>query len=1645
VKLAARFERSWRLTQPENAIGPRAVHSAILTRVATIHSLLAEIRETSLSQREKGDRFERLMQEYLRTDPQFVEQFSEVWVWSEWPGNSGKVDTGIDLVARERDESGYCAIQCKFYAPDQHLQKQDIDSFFTASGKEPFTSRLIISTTDKWGKNAEDALEQQQIPVSRIGLAEIGQSPVLWDFLWPAAADAEISLALAPKHELRPHQTEAAEDVFRGFESHDRGKLIMACGTGKTFTALKIVERLAAERERDTNVLFLVPSISLLSQALREWTAQCQTPMRCFAVCSDTKVGKRSASEDIRVHDLTFPATTDPQKLIAQTERAKQATRLTVIFSTYQSIATISAAQQAGLPKFDLAICDEAHRTTGVTLADSKESHFVRIHDPEYVKADKRLYMTATPRLFDESTKSSAAENAAVLCSMDDEALYGPEFHRLGFGKAVEGDLLTDYKVLILTVDESYLARSLQSEFADHNRELNIGDIAKIVGCWNGLAKRSGTTSDGSGFAPSERPMHRAVAFSRSINESEALTAKFAAVIDNYEGAEDDALRCEVRHVDGTYNALRRNEQLDWLKGEVGANECRILSNARCLSEGVDVPALDAVLFLNPRNSVVDVVQSVGRVMRRAEDKDYGYIILPVGIPAGVTPEQALADNKRYKVVWQVLQALRAHDDRFNATVNKIELNKHKPAQIMVGTVGFDAENSNEPASGAPQGAAPGTAAAAQLAIDFHVDEWRDAIYAKIVTKVGERAYWDTWAKDVAQIAERHVTRINALLADPTSDVQERFDEFVGGLRANLNDSITYKDAVDMLAQHLITRPVFDALFEDYSFAEHNPVSQAMQGMLEILNEQHVDTEAATLEKFYDSVRMRAADIDNAEGKQRIIAELYERFFKVAFPRVAESLGIVYTPVEIVDFIIASVEHVLEREFGASVSDEGVHVLEPFAGTGTFVVRLLQSGVIKPEDLARKYASELHANEILLLAYYIAAINIEATYHDLAGGEYKPFNGMVLTDTFQMTEAADSMDEVIFPDNNERAAHQKALDIRVILGNPPYSVGQGSQNDNNQNLSYPTLDRQIEKTYAAASSAGLKRNLYDSYIRAFRWATDRIQSYGVVAFVSNGSFIDGAFADGFRKTLVAEFSAIYVFNLRGNQRTSGETSRQEGGKVFGQGSRAPIGITLLVKNPSASGSCLLNYHDIGDYLNTEMKLSTIGDFGSAENIPWQRIIPNAAGDWVNQRDATFATFAPLGDKKNTAAEPLFGTYSQGVLTARDAWAYNFSCGALESNMHRMIDFYNSQRNSFDAWVLENGLQRNIGEVEEFIDRDASKISWTRGLKNDLRQSKAAEFDKHQRVTSMYRPYCKQWLYFDRQFNEMVLLVPKLFPSPGHENIVISLNASDARKEFGAIITNVVPNLALSDPGQCFPLYYYEPADNHGALFTEGEIIDGYRRHDAITDTTLARYQDQYGIDVTKEDIFYYVYGVLHSPAYKQRYAADLKKMIPRIPMVVDFWGFSDAGRQLAAWHLDYEEVDPWPLEEFTSGAADDYRVEKMRFGRTEKATDRACVVYNANLTLAGIPEEAHRYVVNGRSAIEWIMDRYQVKTDPASGIVNDPNNWALEHENPRYIVELVKRIVSVSMATVDTVDRLPDLELLTEGSDDQQTSAPTTT
>lgn len=1598
----------------------------------SFRDILEQIENASLSPREKGERFEKLIQAYLQVEPLYADDFEEVWLWQDYPGRDGRTDTGVDLVASNA-AGDLTAIQCKFYAPGTSITKEHVDGFIAASGKKgEFSRRLFVSTSDNWSSKADDTVQGQDPEVERLRAQDLDNSSIDWSQF---SLEKPGELTRQKPKTPRSYQLEAIEAVVDGFEFADRGKLIMACGTGKTFTSLKLVESFVPA---GGTVLFMVPSIALLSQTVREWSAAADRPQHRFAVCSDVKVGRRqkSDSEDISVTDLAFRATTDGAELAAEYRKIEaKPDDLTVVFSTYQSIQAITAAQKAkdGLPEFDLIVCDEAHRTTGVTLAGDDDSAFVRIHDNHEVAGKKRLYMTATPRVYGDAAQAKADRLGAKLADMNDPDKFGETFHTLSFGKAVEQKILTDYKVLVLAVDENHVTKDFQGFLANNDGELGLEDTAKLIGCWNGLAKKPDPTDPGQ-FETDPEPMKRAVAFAgNSIKASKQITAGFNQIAAeevaklNPEG--DHALGLQVHHVDGSFNVLKRNEQLDWLKADPGEGECRILSNAKCLSEGVDVPALDAVLFLAPRKSQVDVVQSVGRVMRRPEDgsKKYGYVILPIAVPSGTKPEDVLADNERYKVVWQVLQALRSHDDRLEAEINKIALTKQKSTRISIGFFGPGGDGDDDGHEG--DSSSGKDKVQRQMAWSFsNVEQMRDAIFARIVEKVGDRTYWETWAKDIAKIAQSYITRIRGLVDQDKGELRVAFEEFLKGLQDNLNPQVDEDQAIEMLAQHAITQPIFDALFEGYKFSESNPVSISMQKMLDLLEPENLDREQKNeLDDFYRSVELRASGIEDPKVKQEIIKDLYETFFKTAFKDMADRLGIVYTPIEIVDFILNSADQALREHFGKGITDEGVHVLDPFTGTGTFIVRLIQSGLIKPEDLERKFRYELHANEIVLLAYYVAAINIEEAFHGQAGGDYQPFDGIVLTDTFQMHEE-DDQDELPglerFPENNERVKRQKELPIRVIVGNPPYSVGQASGNDNNQNLKYPHLDKRIEETYAAATTATNKNSLYDSYIRAIRLASDRIGEKGVVCFVSNGGFLDGNTADGLRKCLAEEFSQISVFNLRGNARTAGEQRRKERGNVFGSGGRITIAITLLVKDPETNGPAKLLYRDIGDYLTREEKLAILSEHQDFTHLDLTEIVPNEDGDWLNQRDPSFGEYPPIGRKDaSEALAPVFSLYSAGLKTNRDAWVYGFSSTGVRSNVKRMIEFFNAQVDE-------------VGGSSVSPDMDPTKFSWNRADKTRLKNNQKLEVNPEGFRTSAYRPFSKQRVYFDRTANDMVYQLERLFPTPEQENYGFYYVGMGSAVPFSVLMLDVVPDLHVTGAGsggQFFPRYtYMKQGDADNLLDAAEDDGSPYRRLDNITDEILADYRAAYGGEVTKDDIFFYVYGLLHSPDYRERFQADLKKMLPRIPKVSgkeDFEAFTEAGRKLSDLHISYESVEPWSLA-IQEPADADYRVKKMKFAGTGKNKDRSTIIYNDQITVAGIPEEAYRYMLGSRSAIEWIMDRYQVKTDKKSGITNDPNDWCDEVGDPRYILDLVGRVVRVSMETMEIVDGLPSLEVL---------------
>jgi predicted helicase len=1643
--------------------------------LTALSQILNSFRAASKTEREKGTYFEELIVLYLTHEPKFKDLYSKVCLYSEWAKDQGQKahDTGIDLVAESRTGEIH-AVQCKLYSPDYRLQKSDIDSFFTASGKKPFTHRIIFSTTNLWSRHAEDALQDQQPPVTKIDLQALEESQIDWVAYAPAQGGKK-TVSLKAKKTPRPHQKYAIENVRNHFKTYERGKLIMACGTGKTYTSLKIAEEMAGKGGR---VLFLVPSLSLLSQTLTEWTQESEIPLHSFAVCSDSDVGKNSVYDEdtvqVLTHELRFPATTDAKSLAREVANCHDKAHMSVVFSTYHSIEVISKAQKNnGLEPFDIIICDEAHRTTGATFGDEIESNFVKVHDAKFLKAEKRLYMTATPRIYADSAKAMAEKDNVAICSMDDEELYGPQFHVLTFSEAVTQGLLVDYKVIVLSVNTDVVNERLQDLLKDENNQLKVDDAAKIVGCWKALSKQD-LTKD---LLEDGLPMRRAVAFCQVIEpstkarahkvSSKNIAGVFEAVVEEYKkkdvGDLASSLVCKAKHVDGSMNASTKAELLDWLKAESEENTCQILSNVRCLSEGVDVPSLDAVLFLTPRNSQVDVVQSVGRVMRKAPGKKRGYIILPVVIPSDTTPEQALNDNKTYRVVWEVLQALRSHDDRFDAMINKLDLIGKDPSKMEVIAVtekiakkgkSSDTNSSESKAEKARGGSTIGSTQpkardSVPVPMKFEIGELERAIYAKVVQKCGNRHHWEDWANDIAKIARTHIERIGAILKNPKyTREQEAFARFASELRDDLNDSITDAEVIEMLAQHLITKPVFEALFAGYSFASQNPISLAMQGVLDVLNEHRLDKEADTLNRFYASVKQRADGIENAQGKQKIVVELYDKFFRNAFPKMTERLGIVYTPVEVVDFIIHSVNHLLQTEFRQTLGSKGVHIIDPFTGTGTFITRLMQSGVIKPEELAHKYKHEIHANEIVLLAYYIAAINIEAVYHSLMGGNYVPFEGICLTDTFQLYEKEDLVSQMLV-DNSARRKRQKALDIRVIIGNPPYSVGQDNANDNNANVVYPTLDDRIRSTYVARSNATNKNGLYNSYIRAIRWASDRVGKSGIVGFVTNAGFLEANIGDGLRKCLAEEFSSIHVFHLRGNQRTQGEMSRREGGKIFGSGSRAPIAISFLAKNPAAKKQGQIFFHDIGDYLSQAEKLQKIADFGSVTGISstdgWQSITPDEHGDWLKQRDGTFEKFITLGDKDGLEAKKLFENFTRGVATARDAWCVNYSGSSLTANIKRMGAFYNSEVERFYRAYSKLEKKRREPLVDKFIDFDATKISWNRSLKQELVKERRFEFEHLSVRKSFYRPFTKQTMYFNRQLNDMIYQMPRIFPDAKADNLAIILPGPGEDRPFSVLMVNSITDLHFIHGGQGFPLFLYDDPkeDDEEPNLLAKKAQEGRTRRDAITKEGLAHFQAAHpGEKLTSEDIFYYVYGLLHSPEYRERYADNLSKELPRIPCVKkasDFWAFSKAGRDLAKLHLDYEKVKPYAVKVDMTDAGrgvkpeNYYRVEKMRYGKTKidgkSADDKTVLVYNDFITLREIPLRAYEYVVNGKSALDWVVERQCVKTDKDSGIVNDANDWANETiGDPKYPLDLFKRVITVSLGTLDIVESLPKLD-----------------
>lgn len=1576
--------------------------------MATFNELVNQIDENIEQQRDRGTAFEKLAVAYLENEPAFKNKYSDVWMLNEVPEeyHISKQDTGVDIVARDRATGKLTAVQAKYYR--SKINKKNIDSFLAEVGKDYYSDGIIVTSTNDWNKNAKNATEYLTKEISVVGLSQLQNANFDWQLF---DFNSRNNLTMKPK-KLRDYQKEAIKKSLDYFKTNSRGKLVMAPGTGKTFTSLKIAEALFNEKGGNNyNVLYLVPSIQLLSQTLFNWNSDKsnEIEMVSFSVVSDKKATKRKQGEDdLSARDVGFPATTNVNELMANYSSIRETSSktMTVVFSTYQSIDVIHDAQEAGYPEFDLIIADEAHRTTGAAKL-GEDSMFTKVHSDKNVAGNLRLYQTATPKVYGPDAKKKAESNSIELSSMDDEEKYGKEIFRLGFGDAVSRGYLTDYKVSVLAVNENYVNKNMQKIMSSDENELKTSDIGKIIGIWNAMTKRNGMNG-----AITGAPMKRAIAFTDTIKHSEQVAKEFNNVVNDYLGKQaEDSFSVDVHHVDGGLNALEKKSQLDWLAGSIPENQARVLSNVRFLTEGIDVPNLDAIIFMSPKKSQVDIVQAVGRIMRKYEGKEYGYIILPIVIDANEDPAAALDNNKNYQEVWQVLNALRSIDERFEAEINKLELNKKKSGKINV--IGVNTKP-NHPITESGQGDGNGNGTGndpknLQLELDLGMDmkAIEQAFYGKVVQKVGDRRYLEDWSKDVAEIAKRHINKIKDLV-DSQSGAKMAFDTFIKGLRYNINDSIDEEQAIEMLSQHLITQPVFQALFGEYSFVNNNPVSKSMNDVISAFSLFGFDKEQKELEPFYESVKLRASGIDNAEAKQKIIVTLYDNFFRKGFKKTTEQMGIVFTPVEVVDFIVKSVDWALKKYLGRSLADENVHILDPFTGTGTFITRTLQylkqqmdEGKITYADILRKYMHELHANEIVLLSYYIAAINIETVFDEINGPDegYVPFNGIVLTDTFESTEEQPVLDDKLFGENNARLKEQQKEPITVIIGNPPYSAGQKNQNDNNANLHYKNLEKNIAQTYVANSMSGLSMSIYDSYVKAFRWATDRLKDKGIIGFVTNGGYIDSNSADGLRASLYKEFNYLYIFNLRGNARTQGEQRRKEKDNIFGQGTRTPIAISILVKDGSDAHE--LYYHDIGDYLSRKEKIQILENTGSVDELDWQRIIPDKNHDWINQRDPNYQKYTQL--VSNSGKESVFGYNAMGIQTNRDSWLVGFSKHKTLNNASKLISHYNKEREQ-----LRNNPNYSINRSDAYI-------KWTRKLERLVNNDKHIEFNNSKCIITLYRPYTKKYMYYEYS----VVEEPRLYYTKwGKSNVAIVTTGRGISRNFSTLVSNLIPNLHLEYNGQGFMRYDNEKSDESSLFETS---------HDNVNQ----EFADKLGLSL--DDTFAYVYGLLNSPEYQQKYANDLKKDLARIPVVAEKEKYVEIGKKLMDLHINYEEVPVYGGVQIVANENPSYVVKKMKFGNKRDAEpgklekDKSTIIFNSDITIKDIPEKAYEYVVNGRSAIEWIIDQYQVKTDKKSGITDDPNDFS---SDPKYIFNLLLRIINVSVQTVDLVNSLPKLEII---------------
>ncbi|GAA6780227.1 DEAD/DEAH box helicase family protein [Helicobacter pylori] len=1599
--------------------------------------LIKEKLQAIPNQRLKGSWFEKVSKRFLK-EHDSADEYESIDLWNDWKLRGKEGDRGIDMVITTTSKE-YIAVQCKFHQDSVSLN--DIATFLSklqsGVGEIGFKKGIIISTSNL-SSNALEEIEQirknKGIDIVEISEEDFIYSQIDWEKFDPTQTQGE--LPLCDKKKPRPHQIEAIKATKEYFSNpkNTRGKLIMACGTGKTYTSLKIMEAL------DSKItLFLAPSIALLSQTFREYAQEKSEPFYASIVCSDDKVGKGKKNkndddtDDIDFSELPLKPSTRPEDILSVCELAQKENKRFIIFSTYQSALRIKEAQEVGLGEIDLVICDEAHRTVGAMYSSNErddKNAFTLCHSDGNIKAKKRLYMTATPKVYSESSKAKAKESDNVIYSMDDEEVFGEEIYTLNFTRAIALDLLTDYKVMILAVRKENLSgvtnsvnkkiSRLEAEGTKLDKKLiNNEFVCKIIGTHKGLAKKDLIALDDENKQDHDlqnkndtTPSQRAISFCKSINTSKNIKDSFETIMECY----DEELKkksfknltISIDHIDGTMNCKVRLEKLEELN-QFQPNTCKVLSNARCLSEGVDVPALDSIVFFDGKSAMVDIIQAVGRVMRKAKHKKRGYIILPIALEESeIENLDEAVNNTNFKNIWKVIKALRSHDPSLvdEATFKeKIKIFGSDDGNNNDETNQDDEELQKDKTDKTKQDPKQ---AQKTLFDAILLQDLANAVYNVMPTKLGDRNYWENFTKKTGNIART----LNNRLKDIFEKNPEIFHGFLDSLKGNIHSNIKEDEALDMITSHIITKPIFDAIFGDNI---QNPISKALDKMVEKLSTLGLQGETKDLKNLYESVKTEAMHAKSQKSQQELIKNLYNTFFKVAFRKQSEKLGIVYTPIEVVDFILRATNGILKKHFNTDFNDKNITIFDPFTGTGSFIARLLskENGLISDEALKEKFDKNLFAFDIVLLAYYIALINITQAAQN-RDSSLKNFKNIALTDSLDFYEEKNNKGVFdLFKDLEENKEIKSTIEkqnIRVIIGNPPYSAGSKSENDNNQNLSHKKLEKRVYEKYGKNSTAKVGKTTRDTLIQSIYMASDLLKDRGVLGFVVNGGFIDSKSGDGFRKSVAQDFAHLYVLNLRGNARTSGETFKKEGGKIFDSGSRATIAIIFFVKDASVKNSAI-HYYDIGDCLKREEKLNRLANFLDLDAIPFETITPNNKGDWINQREDGFDKLIPLKRDKKLQNNSIFDINSGGVVSGRDPWVYNFSPNILTQSVQKCIDTYNADLKRFNARFRESfkqrakGVKSRAGQLykqlnDSEITTDKTKIAWTRALKNNFIKNKNLQESNEKCISlAMYRPFNKQWLYFDKNLNEEQSQLPKIFPDKDAQNVVINTTI----RNFSALVSDAIPDIHFIGDTNAYPLYYYDDLGNrHHAI--SGYALNLFRKH----------YKDNL---IAEEEIFYYIYAILHHKGYLEKYKNSLTKEEPRIALSEDFKELSILGKELAKLHLNYENGEMHTSVEYNllenAGMEGYYDVEKMK-----KQGDN--IIYNKNITITKIPKKAFEYVVNDRSAIDWVIERYKKTTDEDSLIENNPNDY----KGGKYVFELLCRVIKLSEKSVDLIEKI---------------------